>query len=345
MLLSSVISVTLALQTFAFPQNDYFHLFNPQNYLEQLPSLSLPYLSSIPIPSMRFPTIKPTPVAKTKVINVVTKYVSQNPVCLKFSGTKPPCTEEDNKGANSLEYLVTKEYFVRDPLPSYNVSYNNYLKNYNDFDKSEFTTESSTKSKKNKNKKKKTKTKSRKGQKKSHRIILKNAQENNGFISSGVKSVLKAKKKLRKPVKNYPRNFEGSHDFDGLVGEFNQHTIENMGLERSALEPSEVKFTPRSRSARTPKLSASQVQDLLIEDRLDQLEDILPHYTRKRVYQTSTITITKTRNNNMATATLLVKNCVPQGIEMCPTKIRKKKKKVPPGEIIRYTRLPSVIYG
>ncbi|KAJ8953993.1 hypothetical protein NQ318_004284 [Aromia moschata] len=74
---------------------------------------------------------------------------------------------------------------------------------------------------------------------------------------------------------------------------------------------------------RTPTLSKKQIHEMLIEDRLDQLETVLPHYTRRRVFETSTITITKVISNRRAMATLTVKNCVPQGYEFCSNKIKR----------------------
>ncbi|EFA00596.1 hypothetical protein TcasGA2_TC003467 [Tribolium castaneum] len=84
---------------------------------------------------------------------------------------------------------------------------------------------------------------------------------------------------------------------------------------------------PFMKQENTPQLSPEEVKDMLIEDRLDQLETILPHYTRRRTYQTTTITVTKVKSNNRATATLLVKNCIPQGFELCPPKIKAKRRK------------------
>lgn len=84
---------------------------------------------------------------------------------------------------------------------------------------------------------------------------------------------------------------------------------------------------PFMKQENTPHLSPEEVKDMLIEDRLDQLETILPQYTRRRTYQTTTITVTKVKSNNRATATLLVRNCVPQGYELCPPKVKAKKRK------------------
>ncbi|RZC43267.1 hypothetical protein BDFB_010893 [Asbolus verrucosus] len=196
-------------------------LFNPVNYMDKLPSLSLPYVDSVP----NIPPIKPSPVARTKVVSVVTKYIYRNPVCVKISGKKPLCKPLNSPGINNIEYLVTKEYFVRD------------------------------------------------------------------------------RKTKQRDLK----------DEDDGLGMYVQ----------SSEEP-----RPFSKQKETPILSQEEVKDMLIEDRLDQLETILPHYTRRRVFQTSTITVTKVKSNNRATATLLVKNCVPQGYDLCPPKVRQRKSKI-----------------
>lgn len=74
---------------------------------------------------------------------------------------------------------------------------------------------------------------------------------------------------------------------------------------------------------KTPQLSKQKIQELLIEDRLDQLETILPHYTRRRIYDTSTITVTKVLSNQRTMATMVVKNCIPYGYDLCESKSRK----------------------
>ncbi|KAI4470305.1 alpha/beta hydrolase domain-containing protein [Holotrichia oblita] len=179
-------------------------VFDPQNYLKHLPSLNLPYVNSVPIP-INVPVIKATPVVPTtKIINVVTKYVTTNPVCIKVTSKKPLC--KPNKNNNNLDYLITKEYFVKDR-----------------------------------------------------------------------------------------RDLE--------------------------LEASEMSRAFAS-NTRTPDLKDTKLKELLIEERLDHLEEILPHYTRRRNYETSTVTITKTMVDNRVKATLLVRNCVPEGYEFCPPKRR-----------------------
>jgi hypothetical protein len=191
-------------------------LYNPLNYMSQLPSLSMPYVN-IPI--------KPSPVITTKVINVVTKYVYKNPVCVRVSGKKSTC-KSLHPQAGGVEHLVTKELFVKD--------------------------------------------------------------------------------RRRKQ--------------QGSVNELGD------GLDMY-VQGSEVP-RPFTKQGKTPALSSEEVKDMLIEDRLDQLESILPQYTRRRVYQTTTITVTKVKSNNRATATLLVKNCVPQGYDLCPPKIKRRKSKI-----------------
>nr|CAH7758213.1 unnamed protein product [Callosobruchus chinensis] len=94
------------------------------------------------------------------------------------------------------------------------------------------------------------------------------------------------------------------------------------------LAPSEVPLYSSRKNTKTPNLSGKKVYDMLIEDRLDQLETILPHYVRRRVYQTSTITMTKVLNNRRSMATLVVKNCIPPGYQFCVTKNKKRKSKV-----------------
>ncbi|KAL3269360.1 hypothetical protein HHI36_008432 [Cryptolaemus montrouzieri] len=221
---------------FNVANRDCARYFKPNNYIQNLPSLSLGYISELPIPSMKLPTIKPSKVMKTKVIDVVTKFVYRNPVCVKMSGKKTLCEKVNSK--TNLEYTVTKEYFVE----------NQDKNNREDFKSSPTIVEESR---------------------------FEPFDENElGYIESS----------------------EHSRQF-----------VEQM---------------------KTPVLSKSDINELLIEDRLDQLETILPYYTRKRVYETSTITITKVRNDNRVTATLLAKNCIPHGYPLCPPKIKKRKSKV-----------------
>lgn len=216
---------------FANPYQECVKLFNPNNYMERLPSLSLPFVNNIAIPSPNYAQIKPSRVLKTKVISMVTKYVYKNPVCVKYSGKKA-CKLTDTKDAtrNNVEYLVTKEYFVNDHRPPKTLQDYEQRNKYDEID-----------------------------------LYVEGSED--------------------------PRPFGRKH-------------------------------------TSTPTLSNEDINDLLIEDRLDQLETILPHYTRKRVYQTSTITVTKVRTNHRATATLIAKNCMPQGYDVCPRKVKKRKSKV-----------------
>lgn len=203
--------------------DDCSRLFNPQNYMDQLPSLSLPYVNSVPIPSQIIPLIKPSPVVTTKVINFVTKYVVKNPVCIKVSGNKPPCQQK-----SAYDFLVTKEYFVGD--------------------------------------------------------LEGKSSDNHGL----------------------------------LIGETKDNTEEDLFVEGSE------SFRRHSKPQSTPLLDPT-VKHILIEDRLDHLAEILPYYTRRKTYETSTITVTKVREGHKPMATLLVKNCVPTGIPRCPPKKRKSK--------------------
>lgn len=215
-----IITVITILNVANSEENVYFKIFNPQNYMNQLPSLSLPYINNMTIPSLKIPElIKPSPVVPTtKVINVVTKYVTKNPVCIKVRGKKLPCGLLNNgtlikssnnnynsgNNKNNMEYVISKVYFV--------------------------------------------------------------------------------KNKIKREI-----NIEGSEESSNL---------ENL-------------------SKQTPILNISSIKEVLIEDRLDHLQSILPYYTRPKVYQTKTITVTKQMDNNRVRATLMVKNCIPRGIPLC----------------------------
>ncbi|XP_018566727.1 uncharacterized protein LOC108907491 [Anoplophora glabripennis] len=94
------------------------------------------------------------------------------------------------------------------------------------------------------------------------------------------------------------------------------------------VQPSEEPRPSTKGLRQTPYLSNKQIHELLIEDRLDQLETILPHYTRRRTFETSTVTVTKVLSNKRSMATLIVKNCIPQGYELCSPKRKKRKSKV-----------------
>ncbi|GJQ68233.1 hypothetical protein Trydic_g16852 [Trypoxylus dichotomus] len=223
---------TVLVRSLPSSYHDCAPAFEPQNYLKQLPSLNLPYVNSVPIP-INAPLIKATPVVTTKIINVVTKYVTVNPVCIKVTSKKPLCKPRKNN--HNLDFLITKEYFVGD--------------------------------------------------------------RSNDNMSNRENKMM-------------------------AVNNTNGKTDSSSDRADVELEASETPTTFDT-NTRTPKLLDSNIREMLIEDRLDHLEEILPHYTRRRAYETSTVTITKTTVDNRVKATLLVKNCVPEGYEFCPPKKRK----------------------
>lgn len=206
--------------------------FNPQHYMDQLPSLSLPYISSVPIPSQIIPLIvKPSPVLTTKMISIVTKYVAKNPVCIKVTGSKQSChLMKSGKNKSGLDYMVAKEYIVGN----------------------------------------------------------RNAKE----------------------VDNFKRETYQGEELIQSSETFRAHT------------------TPVS----TPFLDSS-IRHILIDDRLNHLEQILPYYTRRKNYETSTITVTRFTNRYIPMATLVVKNCIPAGMAICPKKAKIRKKKLQDLEI------------
>lgn len=222
--------------------DDCSKLFNPQHYLHQLPSLNLPYVSALPVPSNVIP-IKPSPVVTTRVMSVVTKYINKSPVCIRYSGDKPPCRTIGNGNANPYAHLADEEHFVNGGL--YGPHYGNIVTH----------------------------------NRRSDEVTI--DKQNIVYIQSG----------------ETPRKYD---------------------------EPSQP----------TPGLN-SVLKDVLIDDRLKHLEEILPYYTRKRRYETSTITVTKVINNGEPMATLVVKNCIPQGMEVCPKKSKKRKSKLANYEDVR----------
>lgn len=224
--------------------NDCSKLFNPQRYLAQLPSLSLPYVSSLPIPSQVTP-IRPSPVVTTKVVSVVTKYINKSPVCIRYSGEKPLCKAIGNANANPYDHLITKGQFINGGL--YGPHYGN--------------------------------------------LVTHNRRSDDVTIDK-------------------------------------QNVVY---LESSTTESQRSYDDP---TLPTPGLN-SDLKDVLIDDRLKHLEEILPYYTRKRRYETSTITVTKVVNSGEPMATLVVKNCIPQGMEICPKKTKKRKSKVASFEDVR----------
>ncbi|KAJ8925097.1 hypothetical protein NQ315_001278 [Exocentrus adspersus] len=136
----------------------------------------------------------------------------------------------------------------------------------------------------------------------------------------------------------FVKNREGSSSRADDYDEFRFQRSQDPAQEYNDLEEeSEDYFVQGSEEPRpfsmgggkpTPHLTKKQVHELLIEDRLDQLESILPHYTRRRAFETSTVTVTKVLSNKRSMATLIVKNCVPQGYELCAPKRKKRRSKV-----------------
>ncbi|KAJ8968645.1 hypothetical protein NQ317_015723 [Molorchus minor] len=196
-------------------------LFNPYNYLDQLPPLHLPYVGNVPIP-FNVPNIRPSPPLKTKVVNVVTKYVYKNPVCVVYSKRKNTCKSDDKKHKNNLERLVTKEYFVKD-------------------------------------------------------------REKKLGEDDGSRGGEDQRRNLEE-IRNHQ-----SQDVDNYDEYYEEDEEEGVDFYVQSSED-QRQFTKNDK--RTPHLTKKQIYDMLIEDRLDQLETILPHYTRRRVFETSTITVT-----------------------------------------------------
>ena len=235
--LGAVFVLATVVRSYPNLYRDCRYNFNPQNYMESLPSLSLPFRGDVVPPNVAL--IRPTKVA-TKVINVVTKYVTRSPVCIKISGKKPPCAARRASNKNNSGYLITKEYYVKG---------------------------------------KGTSRQNPPGSNEAHRQTRSVENDSGAVDASAINDVL--------------------------------------------VEPSESPDIDATDIA-TPVLSRANLRETWIEDRLDHLEQVLPGYTRRRVFETSTITVTKTRSNNRDMATLLVKNCVPYGVEICPGKVKKR---------------------
>lgn len=90
-----------------------------RNYLHQLPDFQLPYWGDVAIPYNVPEVIDASPTVPTKVVNLVTKYVYTNPVCVKATKKKTFCKKHEGnlqKGNADIEKLVTKEYFVDSAL-------------------------------------------------------------------------------------------------------------------------------------------------------------------------------------------------------------------------------------
>lgn len=98
MLIVLFMSVACRAQGYA-PLRNLSAVFDPQNYINQLPSLSLPY-----IPALDIPPIAPSPVATTRVVKIVTAYVKRGPLCLKVTRKKAPC-----EAAGARDYYVTRK--------------------------------------------------------------------------------------------------------------------------------------------------------------------------------------------------------------------------------------------
>lgn len=65
---------------------------------------------------------------------------------------------------------------------------------------------------------------------------------------------------------------------------------------------------------KTPELS---VPNTYMEDKLHLLDNVLSHYTKVK-FHTDFMTVWKTVDGSGETATLLAKNCLPEGIQICP---------------------------
>ncbi|XP_023027831.2 uncharacterized protein [Leptinotarsa decemlineata] len=258
---TTLVIVTLITVNAANIYQECARLYNPNNYMVHLPSLSLPYLGDVPIPN-NMPAISPSPVVKTKAIKVVTKYIYKNPVCVKYTKKKGMCKQDNGvKQKDNFEQLVTKEYFVRDRKHDF-VGGNN---------------------------------RHRRGNWEEGREKGTGLSDNNSY----------------RKVRQLDEDIDYEGDSNDLF-----------------VKASESQIPSSKETKKTPTLSADKVEEMLIEDRLDQLETILPHYTRRRVFQTSTITVTKVLSNRKATATMLVKNCIPYGYAFCEPIARSRKSKV-----------------
>lgn len=95
--------------------------YRPKNYLDTLAQMKLPYIAQLPVPNNlkniisqnymnKLQNIVPTPVMTTKVLTVHTKYVYQNPVCVKYSKKQKLCKSPGN---GSFNKLVTKQHFLK----------------------------------------------------------------------------------------------------------------------------------------------------------------------------------------------------------------------------------------
>ncbi|ENN75142.1 hypothetical protein D910_10224 [Dendroctonus ponderosae] len=236
--------------------------YRPKNYIDVM-SQSMPYMDQLLIPDnlkkvdidgyrSKINSIQPTPVVTTRVLQVKTKYVYVNPVCVKYSSKQKLCKHE-NRMAGNINKLITKEYFLK------------------------------------------------------------------GQVEQRVESAIDVNSEEYSPK---PDKFSLKVSFDRIGKQLNPLTAihPDIGL----LEPSESEEEYRSfgsgANRHTPSMTAKKVQEMLIEDRLDQLETILPNYHRKRIFETSTMYVTKTLRNKRSMATLVVKNCIPVGFDICGKK-------------------------
>ncbi|XP_057653676.1 uncharacterized protein LOC130892320 [Diorhabda carinulata] len=135
-------------------------------------------------------------------------------------------------------------------------------------------------------------------------------------------------------INRHKRGFDNSYEErDAIDKRYNQvhlkkaEDVDYHSTYVNNLESSET-VTLSKENRKTPELFTNNVNNMLIEDRLDQLETILPHYTRRRTYETSTITVTKVLSNRKTMATLLAKNCIPYGFDLCESKTRKRQSKI-----------------
>ncbi|KAH1002245.1 hypothetical protein HUJ04_008350 [Dendroctonus ponderosae] len=253
--------------------------YRPKNYIDVM-SQSMPYMDQLLIPDnlkkvdidgyrSKINSIQPTPVVTTRVLQVKTKYVYVNPVCVKYSSKQKLCKHE-NRMAGNINKLITKEYFLK------------------------------------------------------------------GQVEQRVESAIDVNSEEYSPK---PDKFSLKVSFDRIGKQLNPLTAihPDIGL----LEPSESEEEYRSfgsgANRHTPSMTAKKVQEMLIEDRLDQLETILPNYHRKRIFETSTMYVTKTLRNKRSMATLVVKNCIPVGFDICVTLVQ--------GALIEPSRVKRGIFG
>lgn len=236
--------------------------YRPKNYIDVM-AQSMPYIDQLLIPDnlkkmdiddyrSKINNIQPTPVVTTKVLQVKTKYVYVNPVCVKYSSKQKLCKHE-NRMAGNINKLITKEYFLK------------------------------------------------------------------GQVEQRVESAIDVNSEEFSPK---PDRFSLKVSFDRIGKQLDPSNAIQPDI--GILEPSELaeKYRAFDSGAKhqTPSMTPQKVHEMLIEDRLDQLETILPNYHRKRTFETSTMYVTKTLRNKRSMATLVVKNCIPVGFDICGKK-------------------------